>query len=328
MGKLSDILKVFCLSIFFTAIAKTEAFGLTSELPILNFDGFAWAENLAFDGLGNMFVSEAVRGELWKISLCKDGLSYCGGVYLSKGLSQFGGLAITPCGKKIYCGVTFEDGSKGIISASTVNATDTGSDFSVFLVTEHQPNGLAADWNLGKLYYTDEGLGDATGGTVRSVDIETKTEFIIKDHVGGADGAWFDSENRLLYVGWLEKKISLFNMTTDSPVFVNDYPGLSTAVSHLHILDDITLLTTTNKSDISETYILGADWTGRSIQMFTLSGVSAGEVPIPEDLKLYEPTSVRWGKGPGFDENSIYISEGGGATKHVTNRRIVQVKMR
>jgi hypothetical protein len=37
---------------------------------LLNVDGFAWAENLAFDGLGSLFVSEAVRGELWRIYPC------------------------------------------------------------------------------------------------------------------------------------------------------------------------------------------------------------------------------------------------------------------
>ena len=29
--------------------------------------------------------------------------------------------------------------------------------FSVVAVTEHQPNGLAADWNTNILYFTDEG---------------------------------------------------------------------------------------------------------------------------------------------------------------------------
>jgi hypothetical protein len=42
---------------------------------------------------------------------------------------------------------------------------------------------------------------------------------------------------------------------------------------------------------------------------------------------MKEPTSVRWGKGIGFDENSIYITEGGGATKHQTDRRVLQIKM-
>ena len=40
-----------------------------TENPLI-IDGFAWAENLAFDGLGGLFVSEAVSGELWRVSAC------------------------------------------------------------------------------------------------------------------------------------------------------------------------------------------------------------------------------------------------------------------
>eukprot|EP00604_Paraphysomonas_vestita_P001123 CAMPEP_0174819514 /NCGR_PEP_ID=MMETSP1107-20130205/2811_1 /TAXON_ID=36770 /ORGANISM="Paraphysomonas vestita, Strain GFlagA" /LENGTH=75 /DNA_ID=CAMNT_0016033173 /DNA_START=704 /DNA_END=931 /DNA_ORIENTATION=+ len=73
--------------------------------------------------------------------------------------------------------------------------------------------------------------------------------------------------------------------------------------------------------------LLGADWTGRKIQLFSVDGKQVSEVKIPDDIQLYEPTSVRWGKGPGFDSSSIYITEGGGATTRVTNRRVIQIKM-
>jgi hypothetical protein len=33
-----------------------------STLPMLNISGFSWAENLAFDGHGNLFVSDATTG--------------------------------------------------------------------------------------------------------------------------------------------------------------------------------------------------------------------------------------------------------------------------
>ena len=37
--------------------------------PILNISGFAWAENLFFDGMGNLFVSDFLTGTLWRIYL-------------------------------------------------------------------------------------------------------------------------------------------------------------------------------------------------------------------------------------------------------------------
>ena len=33
----------------------------------LSVDGYSWAEQLAFDGLGSLFISDAVRGELTRI---------------------------------------------------------------------------------------------------------------------------------------------------------------------------------------------------------------------------------------------------------------------
>ena len=41
-----------------------------ATLPILEVDGFSWAENLVFDGLGSMFVSDANTGYITRIYLC------------------------------------------------------------------------------------------------------------------------------------------------------------------------------------------------------------------------------------------------------------------
>ena len=41
-----------------TATATTTATATATSLPYLNVDGFSWAENLCFDGNGNLFVSD------------------------------------------------------------------------------------------------------------------------------------------------------------------------------------------------------------------------------------------------------------------------------
>jgi hypothetical protein len=51
-------------------------------------------------------------------------------------------------------------------------------------------------------------------------------------------------------------------------------------------------------------------------------------IPPPAGVdSFYQLTSVRWGKGPGFDPNSIYVTEGGGIQPHQTDRRVMQIKM-
>ena len=111
------MLLIFYICIFFVlsvAIAAHE----NSTLPTLLVDGFTWAENLAFDGKGHMFVSEAVHGYLYNIYLCNDGTEYCKDVYL-RGFDRIGGLAITPDGNTIYIGVAFKDNTNGIVYTTT-----------------------------------------------------------------------------------------------------------------------------------------------------------------------------------------------------------------
>jgi len=311
-----------------TALASTGSATSEAELPLLNVDGFAWAENLAFDGYGNLFVSEAVRGELWKITLNANGTAYDAGIHLTDGVSQFGGLQISPDGSTVYAGATLPDDSHALLSTS---ATVSDGTFEVVVVTKNQANGLACDFSAKICYMTDEGTGSDEGGTVVAVDLSTGLQTTIKDHVQGANGAWLDEGSQLLFVGELiSKKINVFDTSQSPAAFTGVYTGLNDALGQKDLLDDLCLVERAggvDPDDLASTLLLGADWTGRTVQKFSLDGTSVGTVPVPEEIELKEATSVRWGKGPGFDEKSIYVTEGGGATPHVTNRRVVQIKM-
>lgn len=293
-------------------------------LPKLNFDGFAWAENLCFDGIGHVFVSEAIRGELWRISLCANETSYCGGVYV-EGFDMVGGMVATNDGAYLYAGVTFlDDAGYGIIKVPTAEPI---GNYTVVVKTSHHPNGMAVDWDTGLMFFTDEGTGEEEGGTVSTYNIITGHYEAIAALVPWADGAWFDNKAKKLYVGELtSKKMHVFSIVDGALKLENIYNGLSTELSSLHLLDDFTLETATDMSNISSTLFFGADWTGRSIQKFSLDGTFVEKVEC-DSVDLAEPTSVRWGKGPGFDEKALYVSEGGGLTKRQTNRRVVQITM-
>jgi hypothetical protein len=41
--------------------------------------------------------------------------------------------------------------------------------------------------------------------------------------------------------------------------------------------------------------------------------------------KLVQPTSVRFGRGPNFDQAALFVTEGGGIVPNIDNRRVVQV---
>lgn len=310
------------------AFFATLAVG-AETLPNLVVSGFSWAENLVFDGFGNLFVCDSVRGEIWKINLCKAGTAYCSELQLTDGLTSVGGMQIPPDGKTIYAGATLDDNKTHILMSTEANPSGKAT-FKTLVQTKYQPNGLAADWANNMLYYTFEGKSDDPGALMR-FDLTTNTETTAYPNLSGADGAWFDEASRLLYVGLLtEKKIMVFNTTAavGTPEFlVGEYAGLS-SLDKTHMLDDLTLFDASQPFS-SATVLLGADWLGKKVQKFDLAGNEISNIPPPAGIEAFKQiTSVRWGKGPGFDPNSIYVTEGGGILARQTDRRVIQIKMK
>jgi sugar lactone lactonase YvrE len=303
------------------------AVSVADELPFLDFGGFSWAENLAFDGIGGLFVSEAIRGEIWKIELCNNGTAYCGSVYITDGLKQAGGMSFTKDGATLYAGATMDDDSKAVIVHQT--AAGAGSYEVLLGGLKHQPNGMAFDEANGVLYVTDEGKGSDEGGTLLAINVATREQTLIKDHIPGADGCWFDPSTGLLFVGeLLSMRVMTFKVddATGLAVFVGEYEGLNSS-GKLHMLDDLTVARRgAAGGDGSDTLLFGCDWTGKELKMFRVDGTEISTVSTP-GIDMYQPTSVRWGAGPGFDPNSVYVTEGGGVTKHQNKRRVFQVKI-
>jgi len=299
-----------------------------SALPLLAVEGFGWAENLAFDGLGSLFVSEMTRGELHRIWLCDDGSSYCSEVHTT-GFKNIGGLAVSPDGTEIYAAVTFADKTHGIISTKT-----SGKDGTYSIVAKDlsdKPNGMQL-FN-GVFFCTAEG-GVAGNGTVFTVSLSTGEQKIVQKDLN-ADGAWIDPTTLRLFIGQVKSmKIAVFDISGgESPIRLDDiYPGPSKTFHFpgLQLLDDLTLAAKGGQSSSDFIFspkmqLLGADWVGKRLLRFSLDGEIVETVQPPEGIKLKELTSVRWGKGPGFDSNSVYVTEGGGLTPRVTNRRVVQI---
>ena len=78
--------------LFAVAALALAAVQLSRALPLLEVDGFGWAENLCFDGLGSLFVSEMTGGKLHRIWLSDDGQSYNKEIHLD----GFKTLAVLP----------------------------------------------------------------------------------------------------------------------------------------------------------------------------------------------------------------------------------------
>jgi len=298
-----------------------------------------WAENLAFDGHGNLFVSSPKndkfqRGEVWRISLCEDLSNYCGNVHLT--MAGLGGFVMSKDGSELYIGATLDDGSSAIVktktsssSSSSAAAAATDGDYTLVVKTDARPNGFAADWESNTLFWTHEGFtkteSEGKGGAISSYNLDTSVLINNVASVPNADGLRFDDKTRLLYAGDLiSKEIHVFSVSDNGQSLnvLGVFDGLSKSENALHLLDDFTLgQLGTNPVNLNDTIIYGADWTSNSIRKFTLDGKLSTKVELPDGIKIRGPTSVRWGVSDdsksskfstsSFDPNSIYVTEGG-----------------
>ncbi len=73
-------------------------------LPVLDMSGFSWAENLAFDANGNLFVSDATTGKIWRIFLPPNANSYSRTLHLS-GFDGCLGLVASEDGQQMFSAV-------------------------------------------------------------------------------------------------------------------------------------------------------------------------------------------------------------------------------
>lgn len=318
---------IVCTLVFLlsgTSFAKESK----SKFPMLVMDGFSWAENLAFDGLGGLFVSEAVQAKLYRICYNPVSSTYERNVHLAKGFKQFGGLAPTPDGqmyyKTIYAAVIFQDKTFGIISTSTKASINPLEEQAYTILTnsmDHLANGMQLVPKENAIYGTSE-----TGTLTRVSTIDGSIK-VISDTLVKPDGLWYDTASNLLLVGELvTKRLIIYDLNTQK--FSNYYPAVSSLPSY-HMIDDLTVVAAngiTDTSNLNSTYVVAADWTGKTIVKFTLDGKDIQKIAPPADIdSYYEPTSIRRGKGFGFDPNSFYITEGGGATRYNKFRRIIQL---
>lgn len=318
--QLQGMMRVILL-VWLTLLAHTSA-----SLPTLLMSGFSWAENLAFDGLGSLFVSDVATGIISRIYLCGD--QYCKVTHMSKGIESGGGLVVSSNGLTLYAGVTLSDKSKAIISTSTRPADeDSESEWTLVAETPHKPNGMAMDWSTGTIYGTHEGMSSNEDGSVFTVNIATAETNVLASSVEGADGCWFDPVNSMLFVGKLvTMEIWVYDVKNGKDM--GFYPAASSLKRVVHMLDDITLQSNgTNINDIGKTMFFGADFTGKQILSFSLDGSVLDIVPVDKSIDLQTPTSVRFGMGPGFCEKCIYVTEGGGLTEHQQGKRVVQLKL-
>lgn len=183
---------------------------------------------------------------------------------------------------------------------------------------EHLCNGMQLASFENALYGTSE------SGSLTRIDISTGAFQVVSTELLKPDGLWFDAKSSLLFIGELvTKKMRVYD--TRNQALLPEYYTAAADLGKVDLMDDLMVVGEVDVSNLNATKIVAADWTGRKVVEFTLDGSWSHTVPTPPDVELYEPTSVRKGRGPGFNNDAYYVTEGGGATRRITNRRVLQL---
>lgn len=272
---------------------------------------FVWAENLICDTkLDQLWVSDATLGTLSAVKYNSAVNSYETTVHLS-GLKGVNGVALDKSGTRLFAAATLETKEHVIIEVNR----NIPQNYSVITTLSDGGNGVAIDFTSGLLYATTEGGFKPNAGKVFEVDIDAKTSRIYADELFATDGAFIDQSRRLMYV----------SQVVGSRVLVFDLAAASLKRSfdldNVDMLDDYTLTKDAK-------YIIGADFKKGNVVRFPVDSMNkkvSAEILIEG---LTAPTSVRYGCDTTYlNDNHVFVTEGGGITKNMDTRRVLDVDL-
>ena len=274
----------------------------------LDIDGYLWAENLAFDGRGGLIVSDAFKGDIWRIE--QDGDGGHRQSLIATGFDGALGLAYLNVGGPLYAAIRTVDESDPY---EIVAISPDGSVTTIVTLPE-QPNGLEADPVTGLLYATTEGDFVPERGAVYEIDPLTYTYSVVMTEIFGADGAAIDVEGRRLYVGEvLSGIIHIYDL--EAGEIIDSFQGLHGR--RLQFLDDFEL-------SIDKQSIIGADFMRGTVVRIPIGVDLRGQPEVVLD-GFTAPTTVVRGEAPFWDDTSLFVSGGGGFRGFQDNGYVVEI---
>lgn len=280
-------------------IAVCLASLVLSSLPPFEMGGFHWAENLAFDGKGRLFVADAEVGTIWRIFLDEATNTYKKEVHIDAFKKALGltflhtppdlvtGFAVVvdkAVGGTSYI-ISFDPSTNSTNRYTTVAEIPGGNGLDVF--TQDQT-----------LFTSTEG-GLTGPGLVTRVSIATGAVDVIAQ-IDGANGLKVDNARSLLHVGSLrDPHFHVFKLPSLEVVSVTPAYGQIS-------MDDFCLARNGSlhiAADYFNNRVVASNWEDpKDVGLYVVQG---------DDTPLSHPTSVEWGAGPGFNSSLLYVTEGG-----------------
>jgi len=292
----------FCVLLCFAVCAVTA-------LPTLNMSGFAWAENLVFDAHGNLYVSDTMTGILWRIHLSADQQSYVRDEFISSGhFHRINGLTVTEDGNTIYAVVELASNKEPWLVSFSINHPNQ---YQPLVMTPVLGNGLALHFATGLFFTANEGNFVPGKGVVYEINVKQNHTSEAVKYLSGADGVQIDQANNWVYVSEVLSGTMLRYSLANGTLSLNSKfvaPGVGS-------VDDFCLIA-------NGTQIAAADYTNGQVVQFNSDGSSTSNTLVISNL--ISPTACKVGSGPQFNNEDLFITEGGGKFPYVHNRRVLE----
>lgn len=293
-------------------------------------DGYTWIENIFFDNQGAMYFSDSFEGKVMRVTRA----SATGGAFVSETwLSGFGrvlGFALTEDETEMFAVAWLSKTEYNIIAFSL----STPQTYRVLATTEYSGNGLGLDAATNILFTASEGDFIPGNGRVYAMNMTgivnasngpQATVQLFDDGLDAADGLWIDHTRRIMYVSEvLNATVRMYNLSLAhagaAAALFGQYkaPGMT-------MLDDFSVSSAYCSSGIDTMF--GADFWAGNVVAFPSDGSDPSSSVVLAS-GLFNPTSVRPGRGSGFTNGrTLYVSEGGGLDALTTNRRLWQLTL-
>mmetsp|Transcript_13522 Transcript_13522/g.38429 ORF Transcript_13522/g.38429 Transcript_13522/m.38429 type:complete len:305 (+) Transcript_13522:42-956(+) len=278
-------------------------------LPVLNMTGFSWAENAAFDNVGNLFVTDSVQGKVYRIFLNEEGSDYVRALHLT--FKKCNGIVFVPGDDLMYALAVTPDGPTLVSFSSQVP-----EQYESVAALPTLGNGLVYDEPSDSFYATTEGNFIPGAGYIFRI-LKTGKAYAVVTGLNAPDGAQL--LNGQLYVSLvLGAKMFMYDLVDpDHPRLRCDYNAPDNVVS----IDDFCF-------SRDGTSVIAADFRGDQVVQFPEAcTVPAATGPASVVLApVTSPTSVYLAPSDSttFNTTVSFITEGGSVVPIVKNRRVLQ----
>ena len=304
---------------------------------------FSWAENLFFDGRGNLFVSDFNRGQIIRFSWLRD--HHNNASLIRQVIGRFAGVlgldvvAAGPTDNRLrlyavarpFRDDTDEPGDPAIVVASIDNAT--ASQFEVVVNTSIIGNGLAHSNRTASLYTACEGDFIPYFGKILQIPLAVAPPTVrtVASGLFASDGAFVSTlggDSEFLFVSEvLTATVRVYDTASGALLTSYKAPNMTS-------LDDFCIITggLPALAPGFDFWLVGADFTGGRVVAFALtssgSAVDGSAVVVGEGFQ--NPTSVRVGVGADWtrpNATSLFVTEGGPLLFREDNRRLWRIDL-